>query len=456
MSKGAGRSAVTLLCLLGLLLAPSTASAISAPIHIANTGGEGVFIRPDPNTSRPPIGWMPEGASPDYHCFAWGQNINGVPIWFNVTYNGVTGYYASYYDDSSYHSNEELTAKYGVPLCGSAPSSPAPTPAPPQATPTPGASGGSGRIYSIVDADGGIYFRNSPNWGDTLGTPGVGVYTGDRVEVICGLFGEAHGPYANRWWSYVANLSRPSAGKGWVNAHYINDGMPANQPSPGEPSCSSTVAGTSPPAPGRAAFYTPSAGQHGLSIGDLDIPYSQWATGDCTRFQPPRLPLPASINTLAGWSNGRLGPFYYMHNEPAQWSRIHTIILFDPGYYAQMDCDRRLSKPSINEILVSWLQTPGNEFLVLAGKDTEDWTHSVAGVVWGEAKFTGLWNYYLHGLWYQPQSVRARAIICDYNKLGHDDVLNLFYPIVKATALGFRPEGCPISPSAPNPIRWSP
>ncbi|HET9678323.1 MAG TPA: hypothetical protein VFP21_12555 [Solirubrobacterales bacterium] len=121
-----------------ILLLPGTAFAISAPIHIANTGGEGVFIRPEPNTSRPAIGWMPEGASPDYHCFAWGQNINGVPIWFNVTYNGVTGYYASYFDDSSYHSNEELTAKYGVPLCGSAPASPAPS-APPAGSPPPAA-----------------------------------------------------------------------------------------------------------------------------------------------------------------------------------------------------------------------------------------------------------------------------------------------------------------------------
>ena len=86
---------------------------------------------------------MPEGASPDYNCFVWGQNINGVPIWFNVNYDGVTGYYASFYDDSSYHSNEELTAKYGVPLCGSSPPAPAPAPAPvlalapaPTSTPT--------------------------------------------------------------------------------------------------------------------------------------------------------------------------------------------------------------------------------------------------------------------------------------------------------------------------------
>jgi hypothetical protein len=122
-----------------LAASSSNALAISAPIHISGTGGEGVFIRAEPNTSSTRLGWMPEGASPDYNCFVWGQNINGVPIWFNVNYSGVTGYYASFYDDSSYHSNEELTAKYGVPLCGSAPS-PAPPPAP---TPSPAPTGSS-------------------------------------------------------------------------------------------------------------------------------------------------------------------------------------------------------------------------------------------------------------------------------------------------------------------------
>lgn len=127
----------------GLAWTPK-AHSISAPIHISGTAGEGVFIRPEANTSRPAIGWMPEGASPDYHCFVWGQNINGVPIWFNVTYNGVTGYYASYYDDSSYHSNEELTAKYGIPLCGSgAPTPPPSSPGTPPATPPGGSGSGS-------------------------------------------------------------------------------------------------------------------------------------------------------------------------------------------------------------------------------------------------------------------------------------------------------------------------
>lgn len=128
---------ISMAALIWLLAIATSALAISAPIHIAGTDGEGVFIRPDPSTANPAVGWMPEGASPDYNCFVWGQNIGGVPIWFNVNYNGKTGYYASYYDDSSYHSNEELTAKYGIPLCGSAPAA---APLPPTTASPPSSS----------------------------------------------------------------------------------------------------------------------------------------------------------------------------------------------------------------------------------------------------------------------------------------------------------------------------
>src|SRR5438105_245634 len=78
----------------GLLITP-LASGISAPIQIANTGGQGVNMRPTPDTSQPRVGWIPEGASPDYNCWTQGQNINGVDVWFNVNYGGATGYYAS-------------------------------------------------------------------------------------------------------------------------------------------------------------------------------------------------------------------------------------------------------------------------------------------------------------------------------------------------------------------------
>jgi uncharacterized protein YraI len=137
------------LVMVGLLVSAASALAIPAPIHISGTGGEGVFIRSGPSTSYTRVGWMPEGASPDYNCFVWGQSIGGVPIWFNVNYNGVTGFYASYYDDSSYHSNEELTAKYGVPLCGSPPPAAGPPPSP---APSPAAAPGTSPPPSIPNA----------------------------------------------------------------------------------------------------------------------------------------------------------------------------------------------------------------------------------------------------------------------------------------------------------------
>lgn len=290
--------------LAGLLLLASSVFAISAPIQIANTGGQGVFIRPTPNTSQPALGWMAEGTSPDYHCWTQGQNINGVDVWFNVTHSGITGYYSSYYDNSSYAQDSDITAKYGIPQCGSAPPPPPPAasitaslggtygcgscnalniavnnfptgtytyychdnsgaggsdtvffshavsvtdpnqstwpgvfcydsapytaylvmdgvtsnsvafggsgpPTPPPTTSPPAAGGGSSGgggsgsgstsgiaslIFPIVNAAGGVYYRNSPHWSDVRATPGVGVYDGDNVQLICGAFGDAAVP----------------------------------------------------------------------------------------------------------------------------------------------------------------------------------------------------------------------------------------------------------------------
>jgi hypothetical protein len=262
------------------LAVPGAAAAIPAPIHIAHTDGQGVYIRPSADTSRPAVGWMPEGASPDYNCYVWGQVVNGVPIWFNVNYNGKTGFYASAFDDSSYHSDAELQAKYGIPICGQpapqppstpAPSTPAPS-APAPSTPAPTAStapssgggggGGGGLVFTVFNANGGIYYRNSPRWADTPQTPGVGVYNGDRVQLICGAAGEAVGPYGNTWWSYVTNLTRPGVGNGWVSEHYINDGAPSGQGPAGEPTCDGSVPGSaaaSPPASSQPASPSPNA-----------------------------------------------------------------------------------------------------------------------------------------------------------------------------------------------------
>lgn len=119
-----------------------SASAMSAPIQISGTDGEGVLIQSEPNGSSTRLGWMGEGASPEYICFTHGEMVGTVSVWFYVTHEGITGYYPSFYDNSSYKDDAELTEKYGVPACGeSAPSPPESSPAPaPESSPPPASS----------------------------------------------------------------------------------------------------------------------------------------------------------------------------------------------------------------------------------------------------------------------------------------------------------------------------
>lgn len=94
----------------------------SGSIHIAGTGGQGVNLRPGPSTtSGTPVANVPDGASPDYVCWTTGEVINGVDVWFKVTWQGATGYYASYYDDSHYSTDSDITGKYNIQPCPTQP-----------------------------------------------------------------------------------------------------------------------------------------------------------------------------------------------------------------------------------------------------------------------------------------------------------------------------------------------
>ena len=94
--------------------------------------------------------------------------------------------------------------------------------------------------YHLVDADrandGGVFLRNSPRWADTSRTPGFGLYYGESGELICGTWGDAVGPYSNRRWHKVRDLSR-SVGIGWLPDRYFDTPNNANQPTPGEREC---------------------------------------------------------------------------------------------------------------------------------------------------------------------------------------------------------------------------
>jgi uncharacterized protein YraI len=471
------------------LLGASGALAISAPIHIANTGGEGVFIRPEPNTSQPAIGWIPEGASPDYNCFAWGQNVNGVPIWFNVNYNGKTGYYASYYDDSSYHSNEELTAKYGVPLCGSAPpstpsapptSSPGADPAPPPSSSPPPSAGGL--VFSIFNADGGVYYRRSPDWSDTPKTPGSGVYNGDQVVLICGAMGDSIGPYNNKAWSKVRNLSRP-VGEGWVNEHFINDGAPSNSFPAGEPMCGASantfsggslyfspypenphgpdstgqIKGNNPLHIGTNWVSAPSRATVTLHANEWDENRDSYGCPSLDAFVPKDQPAFAQgrISTLAAWSRARSAPFLFLRGQEAWRPRIHYILLFDPGNLDEWDSAGCAQEYPLSGILRDWLiESAANRLVILSGALTADVGHkSVDGH--GHA---GIQNALFVPLKRQPdppnRHLRAQIVVCNYDTMSHPDVWINFKEWMNKPPIKLG--SCPSNPSGEKVVSWNP
>jgi hypothetical protein len=87
----------------------------------------------------------------------------------------------------------------------------------------------------------GIYFRNSPHWADTNRIFGLGVFANEQVQLHCYAFGDAIGSFNNALWYYATNVTRPTVNGqpdvGWLNAHYINDGLLANQIDAGVPAC---------------------------------------------------------------------------------------------------------------------------------------------------------------------------------------------------------------------------
>jgi hypothetical protein len=96
-------------------------------------------------------------------------------------------------------------------------------------------------VHTVVnpgnDDTRSIYDRNSPNWADSNRTAPDFAYYGDRVELICGMDGEAVGPNNNKRWHYARNLSRPEAGVTWIPDRYTNTPNKANEQTPGEEEC---------------------------------------------------------------------------------------------------------------------------------------------------------------------------------------------------------------------------
>jgi hypothetical protein len=109
----------------------------------------------------------------------------------------------------------------------------------------------SGPNYTVKNTSetppDGVYFRHSMQLDPAQPTPtpttGFGVFMNEQVRVACWTWGDA--VYGDRVWYYAYNITRPNVAgrpnKGWIDAHYVDDGMTANHPAPGIPQCKSPL-----------------------------------------------------------------------------------------------------------------------------------------------------------------------------------------------------------------------
>jgi cell wall-associated NlpC family hydrolase len=113
----------------------------------------------------------------------------------------------------------------------------------------------AGPIYQAVDADNdpysGIYLRNGTSMTNVTRDAAHYILYGTSLDLQCGTWGEAVGPYANRRWHWVRVVNGSIAGAyGWIADRYVNTPNAANQLTPGEAECGSTPAPPPPPPPG--------------------------------------------------------------------------------------------------------------------------------------------------------------------------------------------------------------
>ncbi|HEY8809447.1 MAG TPA: hypothetical protein VIM28_05440, partial [Solirubrobacterales bacterium] len=92
--------------------------------------------------------------------------------------------------------------------------------------------------YGVMNAEGGIYWRSGPDWNTPEAIAGNGFYPDTIIAVHCYQSGAGNVPGStDSMWEQASVAAGSGSGSGWVNEHFINDGQPINQPSPGVPPC---------------------------------------------------------------------------------------------------------------------------------------------------------------------------------------------------------------------------
>lgn len=170
---------------------------------------------------------------------------------------------------------------------------------------------GTGLYYQAVDSDNdpysGIYLRNGTGMANVTRIGSRYMYYGNTVELVCGAWGEAVGPYVNRRWHSVRVIDGPAAGQqGWIADRYLNTPNKANQATPGEPECGSAPAPQSVP---------PANKYNGAGAADWALRHAkdvQPYDASCTWFVSNALWWGARLGRTNEWTDagvhGRLQP----------------------------------------------------------------------------------------------------------------------------------------------------
>jgi hypothetical protein len=378
-----------------------------------NSAG-GIYWRaaPDWNTAEAtPGNGFYTGTTITVHCYQSGvANVPGSSdsMWELASWAGGPGSGSGWVNEHFVDDGSPIDQPSpGVPPC----SGPSPQP--------PGLPAGE---FYVQNATGGIYWRSAPDWNAAEATAGNGFYPGTVIKIICYQAGAANVPgSADSMWEQASWVSGPGTGSGWVNEHFVNDGSAINQPSPGAPPCSgnaggSPQSGSGSPAggtgslPGASLFFLPKGFDGARTIATLSINYWTWRGNNCTLNRS--LPLEPvhnhRVDTLAGWSLGRLGPIYYLQAALAAGTadQISYVLLIDPGDDTNFaGCDANMS-PNPGEILRRWLSTTPNAHLVVIAAQSTNHDHQ-----------GGLWRRYLGALTHKQRT--QQLLVCNEGNLPH-------------------------------------
>lgn len=446
-------------------LAPAVALA-DPTFSVMNASG-GIYWRsgPDWNTAEAVAG---NGFYPDttiaVHCYQSGAgNVPGSAdtMWEQASVVGGSGTGSGWINEHFINDGSAINQPSpGVPPCS------APPPPPPPATPPaqPSITASLGGQYGCANCSAlNIAVHNFP----------VGTYTyychdnsgsGGSDTIFYSHAVAVTDPNQSTWPGVFCDDNSPYA------AYLVMDGVtsnvvsfagtgPGSPPVPGGngPPSSNPPPPVSPPGP-ASVFYsplTPTGGVSNLTVSDHDLSKSAWGVDRSCAVSAglaiSQSSVPSTVSTLSGWSYGRVGPMYFLVGAgAARVSHIHYVVLFDPGATRNIvgSCDTTYIPQhfhtTVSAVLAAWLNhDTSNHLLILTGQNSED---RFRGSRYLSSTFGGLKTYYLADIAKSSRSVVSRTLICDYNNLGHSQVLQDFYGVVR-----FRPSGCPVSPLAPGP-----